>query len=361
MKKTIIFYIASISFKIAYFIIKLFVKTKDDNVLFIYGFKDSYKEFEEQLKEDYELNYIYNQNYSFLFISDITKIARAKYIFLDDRCHLLTYIPIKNKIVTLYWHANAAIKNIYKLRNNYYETESKTVIKCQDDFVSRLSYISVGSDSMAKVFIEGFGISNDKIINTGYPGVSIYYGNDYLGKSKDIKKQYNLGDKNILYIPTFRNDEIDNDENIMFLNKLIEELGDEYNIYYKLHQLNNSKIKINEKGKLIEKNDEKYLYSYFNYVISDYSSVITEAAKFNCNMLFYLHDFDKYISHYGLTMAVEELPGFNSINDFEIINFIKKEKKNNEKNEAFFNTWNMYNDLDTVKRIIETVIRRDNA
>ena len=357
--KTFKFMMAYLYFNIFYRIISIFVIEDTKNILFTYGFKNSYDEFENKLSKDYSVFFINNQDYSILFIKDMIKIARCKYIFLDDRCHLLTFMPIKNKKVCLYWHANGAIKNVSRLRTDYYTRESKFIQKLQNDFSKRLTYVTVSSDKMGQMFKKAYGLNDEQILNCGYPGASIYYKDNYnINSLKECDKaNIDLSKVNILYMPTFRNEDILNNKQVDFVNKLTGELGNKYQLYYKFHQLSTaSNVEISDKSISLENYNLKYLYQYFDLIITDYSSIVTEACRFKANFLFYLYDLKDYESYHGLYVPRDELPGKVTEDCNEAIAYAKGNYEQQVNDSNFCNSWNEYNSKKCVENIITKVI-----
>ena len=96
--------------------------------------------------------------------------------------------------------------------------------------------------------------------------------------------------KNIVYVPTFRKGK----EDVKPINDLIEQVDfSKYNLIIKLHPL--SKIKIIDDRVLIDKKFSSIdMMMISNYVITDYSAIVFEAAILNKPIFFYCYDLDKY-------------------------------------------------------------------
>ena len=125
-----------------------------------------------------------------------------------------------------------------------------------------------------------------------------------------------------MYCPTFRKNE---DR----LEKEIYEMLDninfkEYNFIVKLHPL--SKIKINDDRVIFDREFSSMDMLFIaDYIISDYSCIIYEAAILNIPLFFFAFDLEEYLDNRGLTIDYEkDLPGVISKNATDLIDAIKQ-------------------------------------
>ena len=125
-------------------------------------------------------------------------------------------------------------------------------------------------------------------------------------KSKVLAAYPSLGNgkRNILYVPTFR----DNDEDIQNLRAHTEELAsrvnyDDFNLIVKHHVVDTNKEEIYTSSHLNEQSGELFtgmdFMSVADAVITDYSSVIYEALLKNIPVYIFDFDGDKYIDERG--------------------------------------------------------------
>ena len=162
-------------------------------------------------------------------------------------------------------------------------------------------------------------------------------------KSEEYKKEISeriqsmypqlKGKKNIVYCPTFRKNEKRMEEEI---NKLIDNVDyDKYNLIMKLHPL--SKIKINDNRVICDNKFSSFEMLFVaDYLISDYSCIIYEAAVLGIPLYFWSFDLQKYLDTRGLTFDYKkEVPGIVSDNIKEILKEIEKGDYNYKKLQEF--------------------------
>ena len=162
------------------------------------------------------------------------------------------------------------------------------------------------------------------ILEVGYPRNDPFFRPDAVERSARVRSRLGLGSDNrrvILYAPTFRDDErkgvhwrhkIELD-----LERLVSELGDEYVVVVRFHQLvrqSLSKLKLSRDDVLIDGStypDVQELLMATDVLITDYSSIFFDFALLQRPMLFFAYDLDKYErSLRGFYMdLIENAPG----------------------------------------------------
>ena len=145
------------------------------------------------------------------------------------------------------------------------------------------------------------------MLETGYPRNDILYNADD-GKIEDIKSRLNIpkNKKVILYAPTFRDksfesETIESELILNFdLNKLKDEISDEYVIIIRAHYYVSSKLDLtNYEGFAFDYSsydDIAELYLISDILITDYSSVFFDFANLKRPILFYPYDLEEYNS-----------------------------------------------------------------
>jgi CDP-glycerol glycerophosphotransferase len=127
------------------------------------------------------------------------------------------------------------------------------------------------------------------------------------------------GKKVILYAPTWRDNQFDPkvgytyDLNIDF-DRLREEIGDEYEILFRVHYLVRKLFDFTKYEGFIydcsDYDDINDLYLISDLLLTDYSSVFFDYSVLERPMLFYMYDLDEYASKTrGFYFDVAELPG----------------------------------------------------
>ena len=254
-------------------------------------------------------------------------LASSKVILIDDYIRSVYEIrKRKDNYLIQVWHACGAFKAFG------FSRLSKEGCWSQDSRSHRTyDYCLVSSRKVAKHYAEAFGMNVDRVIATGVPRTDIFFDEAYKReiRAKIFSTYPMLKDKKvILFAPTFRGSskKEGNYPHYRFdYKKIFESFGDEYRIIIKHHpHVNNKPVIENEyKDRVIDlsKNEElNELLFVTDILITDYSSVIFEAALLDIPMLFYAFDLDEYISRRGFYCEyISFIPGKLVENMNEII------------------------------------------
>lgn len=254
-------------------------------------------------------------------------LASSKVILIDDYIRSVYEIrKRKDNYLIQVWHACGAFKAFG------FSRLSKEGCWPQDSRSHRTyDYCLVSSRKVAKHYAEAFGMNVDRVIATGVPRTDIFFDEAYKRetRAKIFSAYPMLKDKKvILFAPTFRGSskKEGNYPHYRFdYKKIFERFGDEYRIIIKHHpHVNNKPVIENEyKDRVIDlsKNEElNELLFVTDILITDYSSVIFEAALLDIPMLFYAFDLDEYISRRGFYCEyISFIPGKLVENMDEII------------------------------------------
>ena len=254
-------------------------------------------------------------------------LASSKVILIDDYIRSVYEIrKRKDNYLIQVWHACGAFKAFG------FSRLSKEGCWSQDSRSHRTyDYCLVSSRKVAKHYAEAFGMNVDRVIATGVPRTDIFFDEAYKReiRAKIFSTYPMLKDKKvILFAPTFRGSskKEGNYPHYRFdYKKIFESFGDEYRIIIKHHPHVNNKPVIEKeyKDRVIDlsKNEElNELLFVTDILITDYSSVIFEAALLDIPMLFYAFDLDEYISRRGFYCEyISFIPGKLVENMDEII------------------------------------------
>lgn len=248
------------------------------------------------------------------FVKQLKEIKKAKYIFADNYNVLFTIANTRDKVVIQTWHAGGAIKKIGFLSNEVQQHSASRKKRYQEVYDS-FDYYLCASEHMKETFINSFNQPQEKMLMLGYPKLDCYTKIKYNKKVEEIvqNRAEQVEKMNILYVPTFRDEESDNLEQIEVLKYLEQNLGSEYNIFYKLHpELQKNKSITEELKNLtscIQIGDGllEYYYKIADIMISDYSSAIFEYSLFSNRIILYPYDYEKYYRERGLNVRLEEL------------------------------------------------------
>lgn len=262
-------------------------------------------------------------SYSFHIVRQMYHMATSRVVVLDSYCIAASMLKHRNslKIIQM-WHSMGTMKKFgYQILDM--EEGSNKNLALSMKMHHNYDYIFASSHAYSKYLAEGFGVSQDKIIIMPLPRLDLLCSDEYRNIKRDeICLSYAglKGKKNILYCPTFRKDEKTFQKAI---DGLIESVDfDKYNLIIKLHPL--SKIEISNNKVIVP--DEYTTFDMLfasDYVISDYSCIVYEAAALKIPLYFYTFDMDDYSVVRGLTFDYEnEVPGIISQKPKEIIHEI---------------------------------------
>lgn len=243
--------------------------------------------------------------------------ATSRVILVDDYMELLFKMPRREGTTLIQlWHACGAFKTFGCSRLG---KKGGQTLKSPNH--RNYDYATVSSKEIAKFYAEGFGLSMEKVVATGVPRTDIFFDQKYKEKvTAEFYEAYpKLKEKKIiLFAPTFRG----NGKNsgyypveLFDVNRLYEELGQEYAIIIKHHPFVRNRNEINPKYKdyIIDLSQESELNDLLfvtDLLITDYSSVVFEASLLKIPMLFYVFDLEQYIASRGFYYEYETfVPG----------------------------------------------------
>lgn len=335
--------------------------------------------YEYMLKNDYDYKYIWIVNnrkqipgnpkqvkrFSILYFY---YLARAKYWVSNSRMPR-TLNKRDGNIYLQTWHGTPLKKLVFDMKDvhsadpaykrNFYNQSR------------RWDYLSSPNAYSSEIFRRAFKYEKE-LLEFGYPRNDILYEHNNEEDIDQLKKKMGLpADKKvILYAPTWRDDEFYERGKYKFslqldLNKLKEQLGDEYIVLLRMHYFIASKLDISDhKGFAYDfssYDDIAELYLISDILITDYSSVFFDYANLKRPILFYTYDLEKYRDTLrGFYIDIEnEAPGPLLKTNNEVLNAIlnienvKKEYKENYKH--FYNRFCSWDDGNASKKTVERV------
>lgn len=299
------------------------------------------------------------------FLIQPFKLAKSKYIFLDDNFFPIAYMNFdKNTSVIQLWHASGAFKKF-----GFDVTNDKNVQNLIELSSSKINYLTVTSKNLLEIYEKAFKVESEKILAFGNPKTD-YYFDKIKNNNKNIKRVRNKienkypeikGKKIVLYAPTFRENKKKNED--ILLNFDIDlfnsYLGDQFSLLFKSHP----KFKISDFQHAINVSDYKYtneLLLISDILITDYSSIMIEYAIFSRPIIFYPFDFDYYINNErDFYFDYKDVPGPIAKNTSDIINFIKKDNFDFKKIEDFIAMNYDYLDNNSSKRIVSYITSKN--
>jgi CDP-glycerol glycerophosphotransferase len=220
--------------------------------------------------------------------------------------YMSTYIPYRKKqIIINTWHGGLPSKKVgLDIECSLYE---KINIK---NMAENTSYVLSPSRRFSGVMFSAFGITNDKMLNFGFPRNDIFFRHD-ASIARKVKRFYNIPEETgvILYAPTFRGP-VGNASTVYISNpeKIIIAAEGRFQRKYVLLVRLHHTIPLNKESEFVL-NGNKYpdvqelLYAS-DIVISDYSSIVWDFFFTKRPFFLYTPDTEEYTSARGFYIPV---------------------------------------------------------
>lgn len=366
----IILYLIKIYFNIAYFFIKIFTKQKKQVFLLSRQFNSPSINYQTIIKELEKDNIKYkvkckkvessindsvrtqghysntssfikktinnlkgSLNYFFDLHSQMVDIATSKVIIVDGYNLPVSLLKHKKgtKVIQM-WHALGAIKKFgYQSigKVDGINPEVAKILKMHAGY----DYVISGSVGMNNYFAEAFNIEEEKVLPIGTPLVEFLKEQDPKVKKALYKKYPELKNKiNVLYSPTFRNGKNYNYQDII-----------ENTDFTKVNLIITNHSKVEETAKddrVITINSKEFstfdVLKTCDYVITDYSALMIDAATINKKILLYVYDYEEYDNNNGINLRLlEDFPKLTYKNAKDLMNVINKDKYDKKSFEKF--------------------------
>ncbi len=285
--------------------------------------------------------------------SQMINIAQSKVIIVDGYNLPVSLLKHKNgtKIIQL-WHALGAIKKFGYQSIGKVDGVSLNVARILKMHAG-YDYVISGSEGMAPYFAEAFNVPIDKVLNIGTPTVD-YLREDHSSIKKSILKKYpKLKNKiNVLYSPTFRNNKHFSYEDLINNTDF-----DKVNLIITYH----SKVEdvYNDDRVVTIPSSEFSVFDVLtvcDYVISDYSALLVDAAFANKKVLMYLYDYDEYSKNNGVNLDFFGLFKHLSYkNAKDLMNVINNDKYNEKEYKKFKEMYTISEKINSTDELINLI------
>lgn len=286
------------------------------------------------------------------FFQSFYHLATSRYILVDDYYGFLEATEFKEGVTCIQlWHATGAIKK-FGLEDVSVKTCSE---KSKQRFLkvySRFHKVVVGSDIMANHFMDAFNLKGENILRTGIPRTDFFYDSALKERVFHQLEQENSllwNKKVILYAPTYRDHELDSFKLQLNLDKMKEQLGENYIVVLRLHPAIKKDIDYSKKypGFVLDYSSSRYdineLLLISDYLITDYSSVLYEYALLKKPIILFAYDLEDYAANRGLWNQYEHaVPGPVVQSTEEIIQLIQDDQFDMKVIEEFSQKWHKY-------------------
>lgn len=287
----------------------------------------------------YQSSFFGKIKYGFHMFTQMYYISTSKIVILDTYCIVISLLKHKKNLkVIQIWHSMGTMKKFgYQILDLQEGTNGKLarLMKMHENY----DYVLCAGEGYRNYLAEGFGCNPDILKIYPLPRVDLLQDKKYKEsmQNKIFDLYPKLKDKpNIVYVPTFRKDET---AFIQAVDQMIESLDDEYNLIIKVHPLSQVNIHRDNVWTCMEFSSFDMLF-VADYVVSDYSCIIYEAAIMDIPLYFYNFDMDEYVGIRGLNINYEsELPGVKSHQFKAIMNDIKYNEYNKKQLRDFKNKY----------------------
>jgi len=296
------------------------------------------------------------------------KMTRARFWVSNSRLPLWIPKP-KHTTYLQTWHGTPLKKLAADMKEVHMPgTDTEKYKKNFHAESSKWDYLISPNEYSTEIFARAFNVSPSKIIETGYPRNDILYNGNNRDTIDALKQKMGipLDKKVILYAPTWRDDEFYGKGKYKFdlqldLQKMREELGQEYVILLRLHYLIAENLDLSSyEGfayNFSNYGDISHLYLISDLILTDYSSVFFDYANLKRPMLFYVYDIDKYRDKLrGFYFDFEATaPGPLVKTTDEVIASIRSLADADANNDSFYNKFCSLEDGEASRRVVEKV------
>lgn len=293
--------------------------------------------------------------YCFHILTQMRHIATSKVVVLETYCMPISMLKHKKELkVIQMWHALGSLKKFgYSVIDKKEGSDLSEVAKMHKNY----DIILTSSEASKKHFAEAFGYKEEYLKVLPLPRVD--YALDLKNQKriqKEIKASYPILNKkkNIVYAPTFRK----NGDDILPIQKLVEKIDyTKYNLILKLHPL--TKLNLENTNAI---SDTKYAtldwLMVADYVITDYSAIVYEAAILHKPIFLYTHDFHEYETGRDFYLNYKkEMPGFISKDPKKIVEAIEKGNYDLEKVKAFADKYVEHSGKDCTLELVNLILK----
>lgn len=296
-------------------------------------------------------------------IRSIYHLATCRFVLVDNYFGFLSVTNFKPNVECIQlWHASGAIKKFGFVDESIKYRSAKSQKRFSEVY-KRFNKVIVGSDTMAQFFREAFKLPEECILRVGIPRTDFFF--DERKKKKAITKLHSENaalweKKKILYAPTYRDGELDHFKLQLDVQKMYQELGNDYVVLLRLHPAIENKTDYSAlyPNFLFDYSSQEYFINELlliaDYLITDYSSIPYDYSLLNKPMIFFAYDLESYKVNRGLWEQYEAtLPGPVAKDTDEVIRAIKSSDSNLEEISKYSNVWNRYSDGHSSKKLVE--------
>src|SRR5699024_10217831 len=283
---------------------------------------------------------------SFDWVKSIYHLATSRFVFVDNYFGFLAAVRFRAGVECIQlWHAAGAIKQ-FGLKDPSIEYRTERARRRFKKVYDRFDHVVVGSEKMARIFKESFGLSNERMLRTGLPRTDFYDdARDMERVATELQRAYPaIRDKKVmLYAPTFRDNALKSTELELDIGTLYRALGDEYVLLLRLHPAIQGNFNNAYPDFVIDVTDYPdihHLLVVTDLLITDYSSIPFEFSLLGRPMIFFAYDLEEYEESRGFTADYEGMvPGPIVKTTDELISVVKSGDFHLDEVQEFAREW----------------------
>src|SRR5699024_5933521 len=304
-------------------------------------------------------------SHPFDWIRSIYHLATSRMVFIDNYFGFLAVSTFHSHVTCIQlWHAAGAIKQ-FGLNDPSNQYRTKRAIKRFHKVYQRFDHVVVGSEKMADIFKESFGLDDNRLLRTGIPRIDFYFEESAKAVAiSALKQAYPSIDNRqvILYAPTFRDHNLESTDIKLDIDRLYRVFKDDYILLLRLHPAIQG-VFVNEHPEFVVDvsayPDIHHVLVGTDILITDYSSIPFEFSLLDKPMIFFAYDLGEYQEARGFVEDYEKLVPGPVVKDTDgVIEVIKQDQFDLNRVNAFAQEWNEYSHVDSSKRLIEQVYLR---
>lgn len=229
--------------------------------------------------------------------------ATSRVLLVDDYYHLLSYTPkhTNTRVVQL-WHACGAFKTI-----GFSRLGKDTSLLQSSPNHRQYDAAIVSSPGVAACYAEGFGIPTTHVYPLGVPRTDMFFDNSCrkLVRARFFADHPGFEGKRILlFAPTFRGGGKGDASYPLYrfpVNRIMASLDEDTVLLIKMHPYLKERFSVDSAyaGRVLDCSDLEEINDLLfvtDVLITDYSSVVYEAALLKIPMIFYAFDMADYVS-----------------------------------------------------------------
>lgn len=297
------------------------------------------------------------------WIQSIYHLATSRYIMLDNYYGFLAAVHFKKGVQCIQlWHASGAMKK-FGLEDESIKNRSPKAKQRFLKVYSKFHKVVVGSDVMSAIFIKSFNLKKEQILTTGVPRTDFFFNQKAVQNARqkfDLQHPLRENKKVILYVPTYRDPELDHFMLQLDIGKMIKKLGNDHILLLRLHPAIQNAVILSEQHRdfIVDVSSGQYditeLLVVADFLITDYSSIVFEFSLLQKPIIFFAYDLEEYKLSRGVLEGFEsKLPGPMVRDTESIIELIHTNCFDLDTINCYAKIWNQYSRGHSVTNLVQ--------